>query len=225
MLLDLRPILPHRAPDPVPEAVMTAAHHDLAVLAGVHGVDADGQVPVAVPGPDAAVDAVPGPVVVQDPHDAGSSGGLDELAAARDLLPVVKRRHDADGGAGPTDLVGHPPTRPRGGAAERHRSTGPVHEAASRLRGRIEIARLVLQRPPLAELANPAVDQTRVDLRELPIANSPFVPLSRGSILDDDVRVRGERLQDLAPLRLGQVQRDRLLTAALCQEASPDLLA
>src|SRR5712692_4111763 len=224
MLLDLRPILPHRPPDPVPESVMTAAHHDLAVLTGVHGIDADGQVPVAVPRPDAAVDAVPGPVVVQDPDDASSSGGLDELAAARDFLPVAKRRDDPDGSAGPTYLVGHPPPGPGGGAAERHRSTGPVHEAAGRLRGRIEIARFVLQRAPLAELADPAVDQTRIDLRELPIANSPFVPLSRGGILDDDVGVRGERLQDLAPLRLGQVQRDGLLTAALRQEASPDLL-
>ena len=225
MLLEFRPILADGPPDPEPEPVVATAHHDLAVLTGVDRVNVDGEIPVAVPGPDTAVHPVPPPVVIEDADDAGRGGPLDKLASARDPLPVVERRHDSNGRAGPADLVAHPPAGSGGGSTESHRSAGAVHKAAGGLGSRIEIVRLVLQGPPLAELADPTVDQPGVELAELPVADPPLIKLAGGGVLDEYVGVHGKFLEDFAPLGLGEVQRDGLLAPGLCQEAGAYLLA
>ncbi len=91
LVLQVGTCLAHRPPDPVPEAVVPASDHEVAVLAGVDGVDIDREVPVAVAGPDAPVEPVPGPVVIQDPDDSFRRRALDELALARDLVAIDER--------------------------------------------------------------------------------------------------------------------------------------
>src|SRR5208337_1130388 len=65
-VFQLGAILTHGLPDAVPQPVMAAAHHHVAVFAGVHRIDVDGQVPVAVAGLGGAVHAIPAPGIVVD---------------------------------------------------------------------------------------------------------------------------------------------------------------
>ena len=150
---------------------------------------------------------------------------FDELALARDLVAIEERGHDPDGRGGPADLVRHPERRARRTSAELLREAGAVDEPAGRLSRRVEVARLVLGRAPLTLLPDPAVDEARVDLLELPVADAPRVELPRRVILDEDVAVNRELLEELAPLRLLEVQRDRLLVPHLVQEVEADRLA
>ena len=204
---------------------MSAAHHEIAVLAGVDGVDVDGQVPVPVAGADAPVEPVPAPVVVQDPDDRLGGRRFHELTLARDLVAIEERGEDPDGRRGPADLVRHPHGRAGGPSAELLREARAVNESAGRLSGRVQVARLVLGRPPLALLPYPAVDEPRVDLLELPVADSPRVELPRRVVLDQDVDVDGELLEELAALRLLEIERDGLLVPHLVEEVEADRLA
>src|SRR5664280_1154999 len=121
-----------------------------------------------------------------------------ELALARNLVAIEERGEDPYGRRGPADLVRHPHGRAGGPSAEFLREAGAVDESAGRLSGRIQVARLVFGRPPLAFLPHPAVDEPRVDLLQLPIADSPRIELSRRVVLDQDVDMDGELLEELA---------------------------
>src|ERR1700687_4310167 len=85
------------APDAVPEAGMTTAHHHVAVLARVHGIDIDGQVPVAIPRTNAAVHRVPRPAVIEDADDGFRGRRLDELAFAGNVFGIHYGRENDPG--------------------------------------------------------------------------------------------------------------------------------
>src|SRR6266496_4227720 len=108
------------------------------------------------------------------------------------------------------EVVSHPHGRAGGPSAELLREARAVNEPAGGLRRRVEVARLVLGRSPLALLSHPAIDEPRVDLLQLPIAYSPRVELPRRVVLDQDVEVDHELLQELAPLFLLEIERDGL---------------
>src|SRR5207245_9055908 len=88
-----------------------------------------------------------------------------------------------------------------------------------------DLPRLVFQRAPLAALADPAVNQSWIDLPQLAIADAPTVPLAGRSIFDHHVGVDSQFLEDFAAFLALQVQRNRKFVAHFVQELSADFLA
>ncbi len=217
-LLQVGPVFGHRLPDAVPQPVVAAAHHQEAIAHRVHGVDVDSQVPVAVARPDAAVEAVPQPVVVNDADVAVGGRVLNELALAGGLVAVDQRCQGAVDSTSGAHVIQEPQTGARGPATESFRCTCTVGETAGALSRRLQLAGAVLGGTPLAALAQPYVDQSRVNLGELAVANAPLVELARRVVLHQDVGLESQAAQDLLPFLRLQVQGDGQLVAALLQE-------
>src|SRR5208282_3509791 len=97
-----------RTPDAVPEAVVAASYHHVAVLARVHSVNVDGQIPVAVARTDAAVHGIPRPAVIEDADDGLGRGSFDELTFAGNAIAIDESRQNGHGRCTPAHVVGHP---------------------------------------------------------------------------------------------------------------------
>jgi hypothetical protein len=87
-----------------------------------------------------------------------------------------------------------------------------VGEPAHRLHQRAEGAPLGI-RALLAEPGHPQHYQPRVDVEERVGPQAPLLHDARPEVLHDDVRLRSQLAQQLLPLGLTEVQRDRPLVA------------
>src|SRR5215472_7849501 len=86
------------------------------------------------------------------------------------------------------------------------------HDAAEGLEQRL-VAGAVLPRPRAAEGGDRAVDEARVDRREVVVAETEALHRARAEVLDEDVGAAGERLHDLRALRGLEIERHAALVA------------
>src|SRR5208282_1573542 len=157
-------LVTHHAPDAVPEPVVTASYHHVAVLTGVHGVNVDGQVPVAVARTDAAVHRIPRPTVIEDAYDGLGRRSFDELTFAGNVIAIHQSSQNAHGRCTPAHVIGHPQRGACRVSSELLGIAGAVDNPAGGLGHWVQHSWLVLGRAPLSALANPAIDQPRIDL-------------------------------------------------------------
>src|SRR3990172_6164005 len=72
--------------------------------------------------------------------------------------------------------------------------------------------------PPAAEAAQPVVDEARVDLAELAVADAPPVEGAGPVVLEHDVALSRQAPHDLLALALVEVHRDEVLVVVGAEE-------
>src|SRR5947208_13102772 len=160
---------------------------------------------------------------------AGDEGELREIAEHADQA-VMQADIDEPPAPGLRPLVQcgedrHRPKYPADHVAQRyaelHRHMTPLAIDAERtrqgLRHDVE-RRLVPQRALEAKAADRAVDEARVDSRQLLVAEPEPVHHAGAVILDEDVRVGNEAAQDVGARLLLQVDDEALLVAVDAEE-------
>ena len=158
-----------------------------------------------------------------------------EMRAHQDHRDVEHRHVDALALAGALALeqrggqresAGH-----AGGVVDRRRAeldrmhvlgAGHRHDAGGRL-DHVIVGGLVAARAVLAEGRERRVDQPRIDLRQILVAEAERLERAGPVVLDEHVGGRDQLLQDLAAALGLQVERDRALVRGLRQEAGAHL--
>ena len=185
----------------------------LAVLGGVmavrHDIDGAGTHALA----HIALVVVGRGQLVEDAEDRLVQADVDELPAPRHVARA-QREHDAERAVEPRHVVGN------GGGAGRHRRpVGIAREVRQPAEGVADAAEAGTRAvgPGLAEAGDAHHHQLGVLLAEDIPAEAPLLHGAGLEILDQDIGLRHQPLQDRGALGLAQVERRRLLVAALLQ--------
>ena len=160
--------------------------------------------------------SVADPRPVQGADEPFRLGEVDELALAG--FVAVMERHQRGGGSHqpPEPVPDEDPAQDRRAAGE---ARDPDH-AAHRLRHGVVGGAPLGERPPLAEARVGHVDQARVRLAELPVADLPLVEGARPEILHEDVGLGRQPLEEL--LALGGVEVDPHVVLGVIRGEEPE---
>ena len=138
---------------------------------------------------------------------------VDVLAAAGHVA-VVERRHDGDRTVDAARVI---EVRPAPARRRLAGQPGEVRHARERLRAR-PVGAVGVIAAAVSEGGERDVDDVRLDLAQLLVAELPALHHPRGEVLDHDVRDGDQALQQLAAARIAEVEGDAELVDVLLAE-------
>jgi hypothetical protein len=183
-------------------------------------MDGEEAVPVPPPLGHQAVAAVEGDAVGEVALGPLHLGILHEVPQAGDIVPPVHTGQDLEGAHHPSPVV-HDPDGLFGGVASLIEGPAGDREAATLGLTQDVVTGPLAARAPAAEPSQPLVDEPRIRLAELTVADPPAVEGAGPVVFHHAVGLVGQHLDDRLPLRLMEVHREEILVVVGPEEAEP----